>query len=309
MSKLRLFCLIAVASFSGVFCSELLCRSTAFRDAAGRLFGHGRLIAITDGKGVYEKDLDDDEVFTASDLVVMENLRRVARNELPDTAKVDRELSLLRAQFGDEKAFLRGVRSNGFSISSLRERIADQLRSLQWLERQITAERAVTEKECRDFYETHRTLFRQPVRFRASHLFLAAPADTPPEIVESKREVIDALAVRLSRGETLPQLAVEASEDEATKSRGGDLGFFSAARIPPEFFGEVEKLAVGQWSNPFRSHLGFHIVEVAEIRPARVLSFDEARGDILLALVNERRALLAERLADMLSTATYARFD
>jgi PPIC-type PPIASE domain len=309
MSKLRLFCLIAVASFSGVFCSELLCRSTAFRDAAGRLFGHGRLIAITDGKGVYEKDLDDDEVFTASDLVVMENLRRVARNEPPDTAKVDRELSLLRAQFGDEKAFLRGVRSNGFSISSLRERIADQLRSLQWLERQITAERAVTEKECRDFYETHRTLFRQPVRFRASHLFLAAPADTPPEIVESKREVIDALAVRLSRGETLPQLAVEASEDEATKSRGGDLGFFSAARIPPEFFGEVEKLAVGQWSNPFRSHLGFHIVEVAEIRPARVLSFDEARGDILLALVNERRALLAERLADMLSTATYARFD
>ncbi len=309
MSKLRLFCLIAVASFSGVFCSELLCRSTAFRDAAGRLFGHGRLIAITDGKGVYEKDLDDDQVFTASDLVVMENLRRVARNEPPDTAKVDRELSLLRAQFGDEKAFLRGVRSNGFSISSLRERIADQLRSLQWLERQITAERAVTEKECRDFYETHRTLFRQPVRFRASHLFLAAPADTPPEIVESKREVIDALAVRLSRGETLPQLAVEASEDEATKSRGGDLGFFSAARIPPEFFGEVEKLAVGQWSNPFRSHLGFHIVEVAEIRPARVLSFDEARGDILLALVNERRALLAERLADMLSTATYARFD
>jgi hypothetical protein len=309
MSKLRLFCLIAVASFSGVFCSELLCRSTAFRDAAGRLFGHGRLIAITDGKGVYEKDLDDDEVFTASDLVVMENLRRVARNEPPDTAKVDRELSLLRAQFGDEKAFLRGVRSNGFSISSLRERIADQLRSLQWLERQITAERAVTEKECRDFYETHRTLFRQPVRFRASHLFLAAPADTPPEIVESKREVIDALAVRLSRGETLPQLAVEASEDEATKSRGGDLGFFSAARIPPGFFGEVEKLAVGQWSNPFRSHLGFHIVEVAEIRPARVLSFDEARGDILLALVNERRALLAERLADMLSTATYARFD
>lgn len=35
MSKLRLFCLIAAASFFGVFCSELLCRSTAFRDGAG----------------------------------------------------------------------------------------------------------------------------------------------------------------------------------------------------------------------------------------------------------------------------------
>jgi hypothetical protein len=309
MSELRLLCLIAAASFSGVFCSELLCRSTAFRDAAGRLFGHGRLIAIADGKGVYEKDLDDEGFSTASDLVVMENLCRVSRNEPPDAAKVDRELSLLRAQLGDEEAFLRGVRSNVFSISSLRERIADQVRSLQWLEKQIAAETAATEKECRDFYEMHLALFTQPVRFRASHLFLAAPADTPPEIVESKREMIDALAVRLSHGETLPQLATEASEDEATKSRGGDLGFFSSERMPPEFFAEVERLAVGQRSNPFRSHLGFHIVELTKIRPARVLSFDEARGDILLALTNERRALIAERLADMLSTATYARFD
>ena len=309
MSKLRLFCLIAVASFSGVFCSELLCRSTAFRDAAGRLFGHGRLIAIADGKGVYEKYLDDEDFSTASDLVVMENLRRVARNEPTDGAKVDGELSLLRAQFDDEKAFLRGIRSNVLSISSLRERIADQVRSLQWLEKQITAETAATEKECQDFYQTHLALFTQPVRFRASHLFLAAPAETPPEIVESKREMIDALAVRLSRGETLLQLAPEASEDEATKARGGDLDFFSSERMPPEFFAEVEKLAVGQRSNPFRSHLGFHIVEVSKIRPARVLSFDEVRGDILLALANERRALIAERLTDMLSTATYARFN
>ena len=309
MSQIRLLCLIAAASFSGVFCSELLCRSTAFHDAAGHLFGRGRVIAIADGKGVYEKDLDDEHFSTASDVLVMETLRRVARNEPLDAAKVDGELSLLRAQFGDEEAFLRGVHSNGFSISSLRERVSDQLRSLQWLEKQITAETAATETECRDFYETHRALFTQPVRFRASHLFLAAPADTPPEIVESKREVIDALAVRLSRGETLTQLVAEASEDAATKPRGGDLGFFSSARMPTEFFAEVEKLAVGHRSNPFRSHLGFHIVEVTEIRLARVLSFDDARGDILIALANERRALIAERLADMLSTATYARLD
>lgn len=309
MSKLRLFCLIAAASFVGVYCSELLYRSIAFRDAAGRLFGRGRLIAMADRKGVYEKDQDNEQFSTASNLVATENLRRVARNEAPDATRVDGEVSLLRAQFGDERAFLREVRSNGFSISSLRESIADQLCSLQWLEKQINTATGPTEKECRDFYETHRALFTQPVRFRASHLFLAAPADTPPEVVRSKREMIDALAVRLSRGETLAQLAAEASEDEATKSRGGDLGFFSSARMPAEFVAEVEKLAIGRRSNPFRSHLGFHIVELAEIRPARALSFDAARAEILLALANERRALIAKRLADMLSTATYARSD
>jgi len=309
MSQLRLLCLIAAASFSGVFCSELLCRSIPFRDAAGRLFGRGRLIATADRGGVYEEDQHGEDFSTASDLVARENLRRVARQEAPDAARVDGELSLLRAQFGDDSVFLRRTRSNGFSISSLREKIADQLRSVQWLEKQINVTTGSTEKECREFYETHHALFTQPVRFRASHLFLIAPADTPPEVVQAKREMMDALAVRLQRGETLAQLAAEASEDEATKSRGGDLGFFSSARMPSEFVEEVEKLAVNRRSDPFRSHLGFHIVEVTEIKPARVLSFDDARPEISLVLANERRALIAKRLADMLSSATYARTD
>lgn len=306
MSNLRLFCLVLAAS-SGVLCSQCLCRSTAFRDAVGRVFGRGRLIAITQGKGVYETDLEN-EAFTASEFVARENLRRLAENEPADSALLDRELSLLRAQFGDEQAFLQQAGANVFSVPSLRERIGDHLRSLRWIEKQVITTPA-TEQECRDFYEAHRPAFAQPVRFRASHVFLAAPADTPSDIVESKQEMIDTLAERLRAGETLAQLAAEASEDEATKSRGGDLGFFSSARMPADFFSEVEKLAVGQRSKPFRSPLGFHIVEVTEIRPARVLGFDKARGDISFALANERRALLAKRLADMLSSATYARSD
>ncbi len=309
MSQLRFLCLIAAASFSGVFGSELLCRSAVFRDTAGRLFGRGGLVAISDGAGVYEKDLDGDSFFTKSDWIAAVRLRRAARDESLDGARVDRELSLLRAQFGDEEVFLEQIRSGGFTLPLLRDRIAEQLRSLQWLEKRNTAERAATDKECRDFYESHRTLFAQPIRFRASHLFLAAPAETPPEVVEAKGELIGTLAVRLTGGETLAELAAETSEDEATKARGGDLGFFSSARMAPEFFAEIEKLAAGGRSNPFRSHLGFHIVEVAEVRPARVLGFEEVHGEIAIALANERRALLAERLADMLSTATNARSD
>src|SRR5438552_3017898 len=132
MNRVRLLCLIAAASFSGVFCSELLCRSTAFRNAAGRSFGRGRLIALANGKGIYERDLEGEDFLAPADLIISENLRRVARNEPLDAAKVERELSLLRAQFGDEKAFLRRVLGNGFSISFLRERVADHIRFLQW---------------------------------------------------------------------------------------------------------------------------------------------------------------------------------
>lgn len=301
----RLFYLIGAVFFLGVLGSQLLCRSIAFRDAAGRLFGHGRLLAMTNGKGIYESDVGQEGFLSASDLVATENLRRLARNEPLDLAKVDRAQSLLGAQFGDENAFLRGVRSNGFSITSLREKIAGRLRSLEWLEKQIA--QATTDEECRKFYELNSALFTQPVRFHVAHLFLAAPADTPPEIVESKREAIDALAARLAHGESFSQLVAEASEDEATKANGGDLGFVSAARIPSEFFAEVEKLRVGQLSKPFRSHLGYHILLVSEIRPARLLGFAEAREEISSAIANGKRALIDDRLAGTLSSATYVR--
>ncbi|HMG05604.1 MAG TPA: peptidylprolyl isomerase [Chthoniobacterales bacterium] len=308
MGKRRLSVLIAIACVAGVIGSEMLCRWDVFRDAAGRRFGRGRLIAITGGAGIYERDLDGDAVFTASELVAVENLRRVARNEQTDATKIDHELSLLRAQFISEKAFARTLASSGLSLSTLREKIGAQLRSLQWLEKQLTDPANPTENQCRQFYEAHRGLFAQPIRFRASHIFLAAPAETPPEAVEAKGKLIEALAVRLSRGEAFfSQLAAEASEDEATKARGGDLGFFSSARMPPEFFAEVGKLRAGQTSKPFHSPLGFHIVQVTEIKPARGLNFEEVRAEAALAITNGRRALLAEGLTETLGRADYVR--
>jgi len=309
MSKLRRCTLIAVALLAGVICSELLCRWSVFRETAGRVFHRGRLMAIAGAAGLYEKDLEGEEVFTTPELIAAENLRRLARGEQIAAKKVEQEISLLRAQFGDEKIFGRVLRSSDLSLPSLSERVADQLRSLQWIEKQIAVETKVTEQECRKFYEAHRGFFTQPLRFRASHIFLAAHTETPEEVVESKSKAIQAVAVRLTRGETLAQLATEGSEDEATKSRGGDLGYFSSARIDPEFFAEVAKLAVGQTSKPFRTHLGFHIVQVTEIKPARPMAFEEIRGEIALAFANERRALLSGRLAETLGRADYVRAD
>src|SRR5712691_11746569 len=96
----------------------------------------------------------------------------------------------------------------------------------------------------------HPESFVQPVRFRVSHLFLAAPPETPPDMVEAKQKAIQSLATRINRGEKLAELAALASEDEATKTRGGDLGFFSESRMPPDFFAVVIRMHIGEVSQP-----------------------------------------------------------
>jgi foldase protein PrsA len=104
----------------------------------------------------------------------------------------------------------------------------------------------------------------------------------------------------LRRGEALSALA-EFSEDEASKRDGGDLGYFSEARVPSEFMAEIKKLHVGETSKPFRSHLGFHIAQLTEIKPAHALNFEETRGEIMSALANERRATSVAQIAREIS--------
>jgi parvulin-like peptidyl-prolyl isomerase len=302
-SKLLLAGLVVLALLAGLAGSELLCRSVAFRDLAGRLAGRGGLVTVTSGKGIYETDLGGDPEATARDLIVADNLRRAAASEVLPRTRVDHELALVRAQFANEHEFEKALRVSGLSLGSLVEEIVAQLRGRQWLERQIAPATAVTEQECRQFYQAHQDLFTQPARFRASHLLLAAHAETPPEVVEEKELAIAALAGRLAKKEDFSLLTAEASEDEATKLRGGDLGFFAESRMAPEFMAEIKKLRVGEMSKPFRSHLGFHIAQVTEIKAARLLGFEEARSEISVGLANERRALRADQIAVDLSAS------
>jgi hypothetical protein len=295
---------MALALFAGLAGSELLCRSMAFRDLAGRLAGRGHLVTVANGKGIYETDLGGEEETTASELIAAENLRRAAAQETRDPARVDHELVLIKVQFPSERTFEDAMQANGFSMSSLRGKIAAEIRGQQWLEKQLSAAAVtVTEQECRRFYEAHPDLFTQPLRFRASHILLAAHAETPPEVVAEKELAIAALAKRLAKGEAFAQLAAEASEDEATKTRGGDLGFFSESRMAPDFIAEIKKLRPGQVSKPFRTHLGFHIAQVTDIKAARLLSFEESRPEISAAIANERRAIQASQIAANLSAA------
>ena len=103
-----------------------------------------------------------------------------------------------------------------------------------------------------------------------------------PPIIDAKRELIESLSVRLARGEEFSDLVAAASQDEATKNRGGDLGYFSAFRMPPDFFGAATKLRVGQIGPPIRTRLGFHIVQLTDSKPAQQLPFDQTHAKITL---------------------------
>jgi hypothetical protein len=297
--------LVAVACAAGLACSEALYRWAAARDVIARAFGRGELMAIAAGEAIYERDVAD--AGHVEPLIVAANLRRAARDEAVTDAEIERELQLLRWQFGEETAFTAALESSSGSVNGLRDEIADHLRAQRWIEKQIVPQLTVTDEEARREYEANAGRFAQPPRFRASHLFLAATNATPPDVIEAKQRAIKAHAAALAKGADFAQLVAEASEDEATKTRGGDLGFFASTRMPADFIGEVEKLQPGTTSAPVRTLLGFHLLQLTDARPARQMPFDEVRSEIGTKLASARRAAAVEQLAERLRTAEFIR--
>ena len=304
---LRNFVLLVCAGAAGFGASEALYRAAWSRDAIGKVLGRGRFLALVDGRAIHERDLFQPGEGRAETTLVAAALRQSPQGAPILADKAEREINLLHAQFADKKNFGTALASSHLTEPSLRALVEIHLAVRRWLEEQIAPELKITDEACRQIYESNPERFELPPRFRASHLFIAAPEGTAPELVLSKRGLAQGLSVRLLAGESLEKLAAEASEDEATKEQGGDLGYFSAGRMPPDFMAELEKLSVGQTSPPLRCRLGFHIVALSEIKPARRLSFEEARAEIAAQMLNQKRGAAVTALADMIRRPEWAR--
>jgi parvulin-like peptidyl-prolyl isomerase len=57
----------------------------------------------------------------------------------------------------------------------------------------------------------------------------------------------------------------------------------------PEVFEAAQRLQPGETSPPIRSRLGFHLLRLTTVLPARKLTLAEATAEIRITIENERR--------------------
>lgn len=179
----------------------------------------------------------------------------------------------------------------GLNEAQIREQMATETRTLSALNKTIESRRQpVTDSQSKQWYEANQNHFLIPESARASQIFLTRhDADKP----DRSFEITQVHQFILSGEKTFSSLAVTISEDDRSNKRGGDLGWFSRARVPEDFARFVFSLNPGQTSQPFQTHLGWHIVQLKEKRPARTAKLEEVKAEItaLLEDVSRKQAL------------------
>ncbi|MFV1994478.1 MAG: peptidylprolyl isomerase [Verrucomicrobiales bacterium] len=222
------------------------------------------------------------------ELIEDELLRSHAENTplpLPE-AEIDQALERFRNQFESEAEFDALLEHSGIPAAELRSLIASQLQQSAWIEHNIAAAIRVDDEEIRAFIEANPESRKVPERVRARQIFLSTVEKGGPE----RRKLIEEIHRKLLAGETsFAELARDFSEDPRSAKRGGDLDWFSRQRIDPAFAEVVFSLAKGEISPPFRTDIGWHIVELTERLPAREAAFEEIQAEVRQLFETEKR--------------------
>lgn len=117
-------------------------------------------------------------------------------------------------------------------------------------------------KRVEDEYKANIQEYSKKEQVKAQHILISVKAgDTEGD--KKAHERILAIKERAAK-EDFGKLAAEVSEDPGSKTKNGDLGFFSRGKMVPEF--EVAAFAspIGEVTGPVKSQFGYHLIKVSE---------------------------------------------
>jgi peptidyl-prolyl cis-trans isomerase C len=158
----------------------------------------------------------------------------------------------------------------------------------------------VTDEEALSYYQQNRDKFVwEDDVLRISH------------IVTRKLASASLADLLLKQGDTFESVALKLSEDEATKKRGGDLGFLRIQDVSPELVEFISGLKPNEISSPIQTSYGFEIIRITGGRPkGSPKEFEWAKSQIITNLTLEKRQKERDRLLkQLLEKARIETFD
>lgn len=152
------------------------------------------------------------------------------------------------------------------------------------------------EAEARAWYQAHQGELTQPERVRVSRVLATVPAAATKTDRDRARERAQRFAQRLRAGEDFARVAASGEGPEAT--RGGDVGLLTLAdeRDPRLVRAAFALTTPGDLSPVVETRDGYAVLRLEERRPARVPTFEEARGEIANRMAPERKRKVFDEL-------------
>jgi peptidyl-prolyl cis-trans isomerase C len=114
-------------------------------------------------------------------------------------------------------------------------------------------------------------------------------------LLGTEAEANDVIA-KIKGGAKFEDLAKQ-SKDTGTANNGGDLDWASPSSFPPEFAAGFTNLQKGAITDtPVKTQVGYHVIKLDDVRPAKLPTLDEVKPQISEALTQQKLAAYQEEM-------------
>jgi parvulin-like peptidyl-prolyl isomerase len=210
--------------------------------------------------------------------------------------EVAAKFETIKAQFPSEEELNKQLAAAGETVEKVKKGIGERLRQEHWLDEQIKGKAEITDAEAKDFYDKNIDQFKTPAQVRASHILIKVPEDAKPEVDAEKKKAATAIAARAKKGEPFDKLAKELSEDPTAKQNSGDLDFFPADQMVPEFSKAAFAMKKNEISDPVRSSFGYHVIKVTDTKDAETITLEKAKPQLVAYLQQQKKQTEVEKI-------------
>ena len=207
-----------------------------------------------------------------TDILLVKEARR--RGLKPDDAVVAQRLEQIDQRNSESEQWQK-MREQWMPIitgrlqeESLRSQLEDSVRDIS----------QPSEEQVRAYYTAHPEKFTEPEQLRVSLILLRVDPSSPGTEWMKMYELGKDIVKQLRDGADFAKLAREHPGDAASAEQGGDMGYLHGGMLPTAAQEALDKLNVGETSDPVRLLEGIVILRLTDRSQSKLNDFEAVKG-------------------------------
>ena len=240
--------------------------------------------------------------------------------------EVDQAIKEIVDKLGSKEQLNALLKQNGMTNAQFKRDLKEEVK-MKKLAKELGTYN-VSDAEAKKFYNDNIKKFKHPEKVRASHILISVSPAEIEEVVKSdaknknldeaalKAKVEEEIKAKSAEAETkankllaeakkdmtqFAKLAKDNSDDTTSAVKGGDLGFFAAKEMVPEFSKAAFSMKPNTISDkPVKTQYGYHIIMVTDRAAAGQDSFDKVKNNIKGYLENQKQIEAIDKLTESL---------
>ncbi|MCX6354537.1 MAG: peptidyl-prolyl cis-trans isomerase [Candidatus Aureabacteria bacterium] len=152
-----------------------------------------------------------------------------------------------------------------------------------------TVKPTLTDAEITSHYEERIDEFSHGKRVKYRHILLKVEGKDREKAESAAKTLADSIIAQLRKGKDFAALAKKYSQDEKTKDKGGELGFFEASGMPKALSDKAFSMKKEEISDPIKTQRGYEIIQVEDFQEPGTKPMEEVKEAIRAKLEKEKQ--------------------